>query len=381
MKKIFRKILLWIMNLFPIKKKLILFESNPDLSDSTYALYLYIVKNYPQYRCIWLVSPSQIEKCREKQIQYISVDKVLKKYFFLSTCKYFFYTHNRIVERKPRKGQYVYDIWHGSPGKKFKKDLIYNKDNHHIFVTSTSFTFEKYRQNYDLDPKNYLLCNHPRNDFFDANFSSEEFRKVEEIFHISQYKKTIIWLPTFKREKKNSEDFLDNFSMEMSLEDFKELNLALKSMDTLLVIKLHPMVVNANLSQYNQFTNIRFLKSADLLDLDIQLYSLIGCCDALISDFSSVVYDFMMLDRPIGYVLTELESYKNNKKEGFIYDDFKKLVVGDMIYNLTDLIGFINKIYQGIDSYKVERNELAKLYVGNQKVGSICEYFCQNIKL
>lgn len=88
----------------------------------------------------------------------------------------------------------------------------------------------------------------------------------------------------------------------------------------LLIIKLHPMVTNSDLSQYKGFSNIFFLSSQDLLDYDVQLYSIIGKCDALISDFSSVVYDFMALDRPIGYVLTDLNSYANDKNEGFIHE-------------------------------------------------------------
>lgn len=381
MRKILKQLFYFFMNCLPINKRLIVFESNPDLSDSTYALYFYIQKKYPKYKCVWAIRPEQIKKCKEKKIHYFLVSKKIQSFFFLSTCKYFLYTHTRIIERKLKKGQYAYEIWHGSPGKRFNKFLINNKENNHIFVTSTEYTFEKYRDSYDLNSTNYLLCNHPRNDFFSPKFSSYESDKVEEIFKFSQYAKTIIWLPTFKREKSKSSCFLDNFSMRISFDEFVTLNKFLNKNNMLLIIKLHPMVTNSDLSQYKSFSNIFFLSSKDLLNYDVQLYSIIGKCDALISDFSSVVYDFMALDRPIGYVLTDLNSYANDKNEGFIYTNIEDFIVGDRIYTLKDLETFIGKVRDGIDDYKDERKKIAKLYVGAQEPGKICEFFCESIKL
>lgn len=381
MKRILKKLAFFFMNCLPLNKKLIVFESNPDISDSTYALYLYIRKNYPTYKCVWAIKPEQRKKCKKKKIRFFLVNNKLSLLFYLSTCKYFLYTHLRIIERKLRKNQIAYEIWHGSPGKRFNKELINNKENGHIFVTATKYTFEKYRKNYDLHISNYLLCNHPRNDFFDPKFSSYENNKVEEIFHLSQYSKTIIWLPTFKREKSKSSYFLDNFSMKISFKEFVELNEYLNQYNMLLIIKLHPMAINSDLSQYKSFSNIAFLSSKDLLDYDVQLYSIIGKCDAMISDFSSVVYDFMELDRPIGYVLTDLNSYANDKNEGFIHENIEKFIVGDRIYTLADLENFISKIKDGVDDYKEERNKLAKLYVGSQEPGKICEFFCKSIGL
>lgn len=381
MKRILKKLAFFFMNCLPLNKKLIVFESNPDISDSTYALYLYIRKNYPTYKCVWAIKPEQIKKCKEKKIRYFLANNKILSLFYLSTCKYFLYTHVRIWERKLRKKQFAFEIWHGSPGKRFNKVLICNKENGHIFVTATKYTFEKYRENYDLHSSNYLLCNHPRNDFFDQKFSPYEINKVEDVLHLSQYSKTMIWLPTFKREKSKSCCFLDNFSMRISFDEFVTLNKFLNKNNMLLIIKLHPMVTNSDLSQYKGFSNIFFLSSQDLLDYDVQLYSIIGKCDALISDFSSVVYDFMALDRPIGYVLTDLNSYANDKNEGFIHENIEKFIVGDRIYTLADLKKFINKVKDGVDDYKEERNKLAKLYVGSQEPGKICEFFCKSIGL
>ena len=92
MKRILKKLAFFFMNCLPLNKKLIVFESNPDISDSTYALYLYIRKNYPTYKCVWAIKPEQIKKCKEKKIRYFLANNKILSLFYLSTCKYFLYT-------------------------------------------------------------------------------------------------------------------------------------------------------------------------------------------------------------------------------------------------------------------------------------------------
>jgi len=48
----------------------------------------------------------------------------------------------------------------------------------------------------------------------------------------------------------------------------------------------------------------------------IKLYELIGISDGLLSDYSSVAVDYLLLDRPLGYVLADYNIYK--EKRGFV---------------------------------------------------------------
>lgn len=380
-KRFLKKIILFLFRTLPIKKNLIIFESNPDFSDNTYALYKFIRKEYPMYKCIWLCHSNHNIKQLDSNTMALYEKKALKKYYYMSICSRYFYTHIRAQDMKPRKKQKFYEIWHGSPGKKFNPILISNKSNDNIFVTPTQYTFDIYHKNYQMNTKNYILCNHPRNDFFDFNFDLIESNNAEKQFNISNYSKSIIWLPTFRRGKDKSKNLFDNFSIRMTLDEFYNLNSFLVKKRIQLIVKLHPMVVNAELSDYQKFSNIKFLTSFDLAKSGVQLYSLIGQCDALISDFSSVVYDFMQLDRPIGYVLCDLNKFESSATDGFIYDNIYDFIAGDTIYSYGDLCEFINKVSNNTDDYKEKRHKIAKMYVGNQIPGSICEYFCNIIKL
>ena len=61
------------------------------------------------------------------------------------------------------------------------------------------------------------------------------------------------------------------------------------------------------------YTNIRYVTEEMLQKSGIQLYELVGLMDGLISDYSSIAVDYMLLDRPLGYVLTDpgkLSKYK-----------------------------------------------------------------------
>ena len=51
----------------------------------------------------------------------------------------------------------------------------------------------------------------------------------------------------------------------------------------------------------------------------IKLYELIGISDGLLSDYSSVAVDYLLLDRPLGYVLADYNIYK--EKRGFVFED------------------------------------------------------------
>ena len=79
-----------------------------------------------------------------------------------------------------------------------------------------------------------------------------------------------------------------------------------------------------------------------------------SCSDGLISDYSVVAYEYLQLNRPIAYVLSDAKDYKL----GFVVDDISTLMAGPQIYNLDDLYGFFSDILQSHDSYEQRRTEL-----------------------
>ena len=76
--------------------------------------------------------------------------------------------------------------------------------------------------------------------------------------------------------------------------------------------------------------------------------------DALISDYSSSTYSYLLLNRPIGFAIDDIREYDI----GFIVNDVSRYMPGPKIDNFNDLTGFISNVCKNIDSYGAERMKL-----------------------
>ena len=90
--------------------------------------------------------------------------------------------------------------------------------------------------------------------------------------------------------------------------------------------------------------------------------------DALISDYSSIVFDFLQLDKPVAYVFDDIFDYKL----GFIVDDVHSLVAGKEIYNIKDFKDFIKSISNDEDLFG-EKRKLIRNEVFDYLDNSSCE--------
>ena len=140
------------------------------------------------------------------------------------------------------------------------------------------------------------------------------------------------------------------------LEDEKqydELNYYLKQLGVLLIIKIHPMQEKSSI-KISDGSNIKILTGQDVKILGINTYQLLKETDALISDYSSISYDYLMLNRPIAYIFSDLAEYKN----GLVSDAPEELMAGPIINNFTELLDFIDSVASSTDEYKGKRAEL-----------------------
>ena len=106
-------------------------------------------------------------------------------------------------------------------------------------------------------------------------------------------------------------------------------------------------LINFNLS------NIRFLHNDEMLEKGIQTNEFLKCCDAMITDYSGIYYDYLCLNRPIAITLDDFEEYK--KQHGFVFDNPLDVLKGYYVFNLGDLMKFINEVSNNIDSHSNER--------------------------
>ena len=112
-------------------------------------------------------------------------------------------------------------------------------------------------------------------------------------------------------------------------------------------------ITNLNLS------NILFINDAFFTKNQISSYEFVGNCDALITDYSSIYYDFMLCDKPIALVWEDIEEYKQNP--GFAIGVEKYLDGGEQVYSLDELNLFVKHVAEGKDVLKEQRNAICAM--------------------
>lgn len=361
--KIINNIYLIIFGIFPIQSNLIVMESEGDFTDNAQALYKYMQKNgyIKKYRVVWLADKP--EQLRKKNIfaVYKNKDKWnLSLSYYLSTCKYYIYDHNNRLSKYKRKPQVVFNLWHGVP---YKCNKIQNANqlrvNYDNFLSTGEYCTKALAKFLNAPEEISVELGYPRIDYFFSDLSKVK-RKFEKKFKFSLYNKVILWMPTFRQSNNKgiSEDYVQNetglpiFETKEQLIKFNEF---LNNKNILFVLKLHPL--QANLSIFTEkYSNILILKNEDLQEMNIQPYQFIPLTDALVSDYSSVAIDYMVLDKPIVYTLDDYEDYA--KSRGFIVDDVLDYMPGYHVYNAEDMEKAISEIADGKDVYKEQRNKI-----------------------
>lgn len=276
------------------------------------------------------------------------------------------------IKIQPAPKQEIIQIWHGTPLKGFserKSSFLQNGKYYSRILIPSPFFKPCFEKLFGCDDSKFVVLGKPRNDYL---FLSERYIKW------SDKNTRVMWLPTFRHglgreETKKDIPLLDR-------ENIAELDRFLKKEDIVLYIKPHPLQMIELQTQLVKIdcSNIIFLTDKELREKGIPLYSFLGSMNALITDYSSVFYDFLLLDRPIGFVIDDMKEYRSSR--GFVFDNPLEYMPGEKIVSYRQLISFLLSVKNGEDLYKEERkkiNEIANCYVDGKNCQRLYEYICQ----
>jgi CDP-glycerol glycerophosphotransferase (TagB/SpsB family) len=98
--------------------------------------------------------------------------------------------------------------------------------------------------------------------------------------------------------------------------------------------------------------------------------------DAMISDYSSIVYDYMLLDRPIAWALDDMEEYQLP----FLMENPLEYMPGEKLYCFADLLRFLEQVKRGEDPYRLERAVVAESCNAPME-GKGCEHIAEFLGL
>lgn len=340
-------------------KDVIIIESHNDFDCNGGAFYQYLLSRglNRKYRIVWLIRNKRPEELPENVIC-LDYDKPsLRKEYYCCVAR-FLLNDDKFTEKR-RNGQICVYCTHGAIALKNTRGLIVVPD-YVDYILSPSKWYDPYLcREYSVDYPNerMLHVGFPANDLL-FNGTEDECRKIREE-HFSKY---ILWMPTFRsnsRDRNDSEaDFPLGIPLICSREELDKVNEVCRAHDCLLIIKIHPMQLKESYQALEEMSNITVLDGEKTKARGVDNYRLMRCCDAMISDFSSAPYSFLLLNRPIAFDFSDLASYKL----GFNVDksEIEEFTPGEKIYTLDDLIRFVGSVVNEEDRFHEQRSSFLK---------------------
>lgn len=345
----------------PIDSNSIVLESEGDCCDNAYALYDYMKDNgyLDKYKVTWLVvHPEQFKESNtvkfvQKQINLKFSPKTIEA---LNNCHWYIYDHCDILGKHKRKEQSIIFLNHGGGFKAATCKTISYADE--TYTPSKLFYYPASKC-WGCPIETVIDMGFPRLDYFFKPINDKQKILVKDL-EFEKYKKIFLWMPTYRKSYNPllSEDY---FTSETGLpilykeDDLEELNDVLIEHNSLCIFKIHHL--QAELETFKRkYTNILVMSDDELYEYGVQLYEFIKLTSCLITDYSSISTDYMLLNRPIIYTMDDYEEYQSSR--GFTIDDPSQYFAGYHIYTKRDLINAIIEVTKGLDKYSEKRNQL-----------------------
>ncbi len=336
--------------ILPKDNSKVVFTSYPDFSDSAFLFYQYL-KNIKQdkfKKIIWIKDNNNEE---HSEVEHAKVYlHTFQGVWHLLTSKYIIHDHcNKFLDYISSPNHVCFNVWHGSPikaigygdvgvTKNTRKRYKYMAQNAYMFVSSDIYQLILSSM-FQINPQKIFVTGVVKTDII---FNSDKAEYIKETLDLNSFKNTILYAPTYKTrfgrvdvEVKPQNLFgFENYNEEDFIKFLKEENICL-------LIKPHPFeekifVKLLKDKGYEQNKNIRIVTWQDLNKIKINLNEIFNVTDLIISDFSSITVDYAISNKPILYLYSYLDNYKQGR--GFILpENYELLMPGETVENYNEL--------------------------------------------
>lgn len=339
-----------IFNKLKIKEDMIIFESfrGQYYNDSPRYIYEYLYDKYKEnYRFIWVIN----DKSKKLPGSPKKIKRFSFSYFYYMACsKYWVINLRQPRILRKRNVQVILSTWHGTPLKKLgldideiysatpliKKHYVSDANKWDYLVSANSYSTEILRRAFKYTGE-VLEYGYPRNDIL-YNKNVELPLKIKENLGLPLDKKIILYAPTWR-----DDEYYDvgqyKFELKLELDKLqKELN-----DEYIVLVRTHYFIAdNLDLARYNKFAfNVSY--HDDIAELYL-------ISDILITDYSSVFFDFANLKRPILFYVHDYEKYSSVLR-GF-YINMENDIPGPLLFTTEEVIDSIKNIDRVSLQYK-----------------------------
>lgn len=312
---LFRLVHCLLQLIVPPSPRRLCYTSFPDYSDNSYFIYRHALLERKNLVHIWLlIDMHAAPTIRRDFIEFggkerghslhIAKHGSLHGYWLYLRSQYVFHTHGTYRFAHWTFRREVVSLWHGMPIKRIAHLDLAIPNQSVAFGTRhiASSYFYKYiiACAFKVPSEIVSVCGLPRCDALRSDYVAQKDRDdIFSILDIPKNKKFILWMPTFRTEVSSTaspQSFFDDLSQE-TLQTFDHL---CSVYSCVVVIKLHPSDPLNHSNVDFDYKNLRLEKAEKWLGYEIPLYEVIAASDALISDVSSVLIDYLVTGRPIG---------------------------------------------------------------------------------
>lgn len=325
-----------------IDGRLVYFQtfSGRGYSDSPKAIYEYMLKapEYKDFRFVWsFKEPEKFEYILKNGRTEIVKFRTRADNKALRTAKYWISNYRMLDHQHPRKGQIYLQCWHGTPLKRLGYDIEasdnamnsmgeirekYRTDAKKFswLLSPSPFATEKFATAWNLDATGQrgkiLEAGYPRNDRL-VNVPEGESGRIRKSLGI-EGRKVILYAPTW-RDNQHTSGQGYTYKTEV---DFDKLQRELGD-EYVILFRAHYLVANSfDFARYGGF--VRDVSAyPDINDLYI-------ASDLLVTDYSSVFFDYSNLERPVIFYMYDLEQYAGEMRGFYLsLDELPGPVVRD----------------------------------------------------
>lgn len=361
-----------IAYLFPRNKKKWVFGTNVGFTDNAKYLYLYTLERN-EVRAMWITNKKDvINMMRSLNLEVYHKWSPKGLWHCLTAGMYIFTSHSNDINFFTVGRAKKIELWHGvgikgsSSGKDGKKrdeaikSFIYkiiaphNYENFDLFLSTGPLMNEHFTKMFNLANGVLFDGSYPRCNFLQQPMSKvlEHIRLYETIevqqlvSKFQQFSRIYLYMPTWRANMKDS--FLEEAKI-----DFDRLNKTMQQTNSLFLFKLHPAVRHHK--NYTNYDSILFL------DPNMDIYSILPFTTTLITDYSSIYYDYLLMeDKQILLFPFDYEEYIANSKS--LAFDFDEYTPGVRAYNFEELIYIMeNNLNLDIPS----KDNILKLFWGD----------------
>ena len=354
------------------EKHLIIFGASNGVSygDNSRFLFEWIIKNQPNYHCVWLTHSKSVQKILLNENYAVeltwSLNGILKLFkanigCFTNTLRdlsidpWFFPCKIKLIAL--RHGKSVKGVQASLENFRLSNAEAKSRGHEKKRIVAVLSTSNKISEMTELSLKvgmgKIFVTGYPRNDSFFLNLPKDE-KFVREIVQ-KDTKIIILYAPSWRNARTPTSFFpFDDF-------DLDNLITIIEKYKVQILLRPHPndLLVFPQIEDYleNLANSSRFIEIADT-NIFQDMFSLLPFVDCLITDYSATYHDYLLSEKPMWFIPYDHNEYK--EQNGFLYD-YLNLLPGPHLESFAGFIDELKNLCEGIDTYSENRQKLCDM--------------------